>query len=136
VRETPKAIAAALRAYDPALGLAWNQRDEAWWFTVHGEPAWAYRRRSNGRIVQGDPVLSECLEIVRAADTRVRGVSLFDGMKRSRAKVAASRDRERDRMLGDASKEFRAQVRCNASGPQAYVGPSRVAAPQAQTQGA
>lgn len=124
MRATPKYITDELKRYDSSLGLRWSQTDECWWFTLDGEDAWAYRRRSTGAIVTGDPNLGEVMEIVKAADRKVSGNSLLSGMRKNRTRIEASYEREKNRLIDDAARECSSQVAVKRSGPKTIVAPA------------
>lgn len=120
MRETPKHVNAALRAYDPELELRWADDEGCWYFYYQGRKAFAYLH-TDGKLAM-HPVADEAVELVRRADMKVRGgYARLKAMERFRREQAYQDEKERQAAMAEAGEHAGDRAEVFRRGPKLFV---------------
>lgn len=121
MRVAPDAVIKTLKAYDPELGLSWNESAGCWFFTVNGKELWAWRH-IDGTLAINDLSSDEALKLVQMADNRRDG---WDRLKATQQHVSNRRSRyaeDKIRYQEECAKESRAVVDfLRRGGPKPFI---------------
>lgn len=119
-RMPPEHVVRALQAYDPDLGLVWDETSAVWKFTHRGTPfmSWIHR---GGVPAQGDTPVGEALSLIKEADNRNDGGIRLRAMMQRLNQRKEREQREHRAAREEASAHARDRSRVMMRGPKPFV---------------
>jgi len=122
VRKPPQYIVEALKRYDSDLGLEWDDRKEAWFFTWRGRQFLRWEHEDGVAACRSEALTEgEALRIIKKADTKYGGgVRIKAMMARHREKKKREKE-EKDREFDNAAERASDRARVKMNGPRPFV---------------